>query len=65
VGGDDKQMTCMCFIDIETNEIKFKMLGEFVTMQPLAIHPETQEVRYLLVQKKDEIAVIDCHDFTT
>ncbi len=55
----------MCFIDIETNEINYKMLGEFVTMQPLAIHPETQEVRYLLVQKKDEMVIIDCHDFTT
>ena len=58
-------MGCLCIMDIENNEIKYTMIDEFMTMQPLAIHPKTQEVRYLLVQKEKEMVVIDCHDFTT
>jgi hypothetical protein len=52
-------------MDIETNDIKYKMVEGFVTMQPLAIHPKTQEVRYLLVQKQQELVVIDCENFTS
>ena len=47
-------------MDIETNDIKYKIVEGFVTMQPLAIHPRTQEVRYLLVQKEQELVLIDC-----
>jgi hypothetical protein len=52
-------------MDIETNDIKYKIVEGFVTMQPLAIHPRTQEVRYLLVQKEQELVLIDCEDFTS
>ena len=52
-------------MDIETNDIKYKIVEGFVTMQPLAIHPRTQEVRYLLVQKEQELVLIDCEDYTS
>jgi hypothetical protein len=52
-------------MDIETNEIKYTMIDNFVTMQPLAIHPKTKEVRYLLVQTDDEMVLIDCLNFST
>ena len=52
-------------MDIETNDIKYKIVEGFVTMQPLATHPRTQEVRYLLVQKEQEMVLIDCEDFTS
>ena len=55
----------LCIMDIYTNDIKYKMVEGFVTMRPLAIHPRTQEVRYLLVQKEKEFVVIDCEDFTS
>ena len=34
----EKELSSMCIIDIETNEIKYKMKDEFVTMWPLAVH---------------------------
>ncbi len=38
----------MCIINIETNDIKFKVEKEFVTMQPFGIKQKGLEVRYLI-----------------
>ena len=62
---DGEELGCLCIIDIETNEIKYTMTDDVITMQPLAIHSKTKEVRYLLVQKYDKMVLIDCLDFST
>ena len=50
IDGVEDKIKCLSIMDIETNKIYYNMIGKFVQMQPLAIHPKSQEVRYLLVQ---------------